>query len=635
MLILGGLFLLQTNVKSQDSIEKELIRQLDSMYRVLFTFNYVDESTYEPTFSTFHSRLDSIIELSDEKELKKSYYKGVNIKFLHLKYQDEYVLSRKLLDRTRLYALENNDSTYYGQFTYFLGTLFSRQDNKDSALVYFEGALRIAREAGDRQVEAASINAIAVMYAGLDRDDLAVQYYYKSLKVAQKVGDTTQVLNAYGNLATVYGRLSDGDSTLYYGLKAYDLATKLEEPAIRWHALNSLTIGSFLKREYNRAIDYANKLTEEVMPIEELGFLITSNLYRSKSLAAQGKSVASYRYAVKSLELAEEYGVVTGRMRALEWLVEVTVRGNDFEKALTYERQRTHLQDSLNKLDANKRIENLSARYESREKEEKIASLNSLQKETKARQQTQTLFLSALVLLLIVSVLYVYKVLKAKVAEEKMAKQKAKNELLRTQLNPHFLFNALSSIQLFLIDKGQGSHALMYLSKFAKLMRRILENSRRDMVSLDSEISTLRHYLDLQKIRFDNRFEYRINVNTADNSSDIMIPPMFAQPFIENSLEHGIANVENGLIEISFSQEGETLKFRVEDNGIGISKSTSLREVSDNHEPLATEITRDRIDLLKRQLKKNISFIVEDKVGKENEIIGTQVIFELPIQFAS
>lgn len=633
MLILGVLFLLQANVRSQDSVEKELIHQLDSMYRVLFTFNYSDESTYEPAFSIFQSRIDSIISLSAELELKRSYYKGANIKFLHLKYQDENELSRQLLDHTRLYALENNDSTYYGQFTYFLGSLFSRQEDKDSALVYFENALQIAKEAGDKQVEAASINAIAVVYAGLDRDDLAVEYYYKALKVSQGVGDTTQILNLFGNLATVYGRLEDGDSTLFYASKAFDLASKFDEPAVRWHALNSLTIGSYLKNDFRAAISYANKLSEEVTPIQELGFLITSHLYRSKSLAAQNKLKASYQYAVKSLELARDFEIVTNEMNALEWLTELTVEKRDFESALIYEKEKAHLQDSLNKLAANKRIESLSARYESQEKEEKIASLKAIQKETKARQKTQTLFLCVLILLLVVSFLYVYKVFKTRVAQEKIAKQKAKNELLRTQMNPHFLFNALSSIQLFLIDKGQGSHALSYLSKFAKLMRRILENSRRNTVSLDDEISTLRHYLDLQKIRFDNRFEYRIDVSTSDGLSEIMIPPMFAQPFIENSLEHGIADIKDGLIEVRFTQEKDILKFIVEDNGIGISRSTSLKTLK-GHEPMATEITQDRIDLLKKQLKKNVLFSVKDKVSEKDEIIGTQVIFELPIQFA-
>ncbi|OEK00932.1 hypothetical protein BFP97_05140 [Roseivirga sp. 4D4] len=622
---------------AQNAEEKALTGVLDSLYRVIFTFNYADESTYEPGFSQFDNSLDSVLSISAEKDYKSVYYKAINIRFIHLKYQDEVVKSRALLDETIDHALSNGDSLYYAQFTYFIGNLFAREDQDDSALVYFEKALDISRSIGKRQVEAASINAIAVTYAGLDRDDLAVKYYYKSLVLAEALKDSSQIATAVGNLATAYSRMEVGDSSFYYAKRAYDLALVTNEIAIKWHALNSLTIGSYLNGDYRGAIKYANQLRDEVTPIEEYGFLITSHLYRSKTLAAQNQLSEAYNYAEESLELARAYEVTRNEINALNWLVELASDRRDYKNALGYEQERGRLQDSLNQVKANQRIERLSAKYETQEKEDKIASLNLLQKESEARQRTQLLLFGALVLLLIVTFLYFYKVFKSKLEMEQLAKQKAKNDLLRSQLNPHFLFNALSSIQLFLIDKGQGSNALNYLSKFAKLMRRILENSRRDLVSLDAEVSTLRHYLDLQKIRFDNRFDYRIDIDTIDDINEIMIPPMFAQPFIENSLEHGIAEIMDGLIQVSFKQEGDLLMFKVEDNGVGLSKATALkkakRDKGSDHEPLATKITKDRIELLKKQLKRNISFIAKDKLGENHEVIGTEVIFELPIQF--
>lgn len=636
-LVIGALICISSMLRAQSVEEKALTGVLDSLYRVIFTFNYADESTYEPGFSQFDSSIDSVLSLSGEKGYKAVYYKAINIRFIHLKYQDEVVKSRALLDETIDHALNNGDSLYYAQFTYFIGNLFAREDEDDSALVYFEKALDISRSIGKRQVEAASINAIAVTYAGLDRDDLAVKYYYKSLALAENLKDSSQIATAVGNLATAYSRMEVGDSSFYYAKRAYDLALVTKEIAIKWHALNSLTIGAYLNGDYRGAIMYANQLRDEVTPIEEYGFLITSHLYRSKTLAAQNRLSEAYDYAEESLELAREYEVTRNEINALNWLVELASNRRDYKNALAYEQERSLLQDSLNQVKANQRVERLSAKYESQEKEDKIVSLNLLQRESQARQRTQSWLFGALVLLLVVSFLYFYKVFKSRLEVEQLAKQKAKNDLLRSQLNPHFLFNALSSIQLFLIDKGQGSNALNYLSKFAKLMRRILENSRRDLVSLDAEASTLRHYLDLQKIRFDNRFDYRIDIDTIDDINEIMIPPMFAQPFIENSLEHGIAEIKDGLIEVSFKQEGDLLMFKVEDNGVGLSKSTALKKAqrgkNDDHEPLATKITKDRIELLKKQLKRNISFIAKDKLGDNHEVIGTEVIFELPIQF--
>lgn len=639
-LIIGVLFFFASQLSfAQNDEERGLINVLDSLYRVIFTFNYSDESTYEPRFSQFNTTIDSVMSISSEKRYKQVYYKAVNVRFVHLKYQDEIEQSRALLDKTIDYSLEYGDSTYYGQFTYFIGTLFSRQDEDDSALVYFEKAISIARLINSRQVQAAAINAIAVTYAGLDRDDLAAKYYHKSLVLAEGLKDTSQIATAVGNLATVYSRMEQGDSALYYGKKAYQYAVDADLMAVKWHSLNSLTIGSFLNGNYSEALRYANQLRDEVTPIEEYGFLITSHLYRSKTLSALNQLDESFKYALKSLELANEFDIPRNQMSSLNWLVELASRRNDFKRALVYEKQRSLLQDSLNQVKTNQRIERLSAKYESQEKEDKIAALNLLQEESEARQRLQLWLFGSLALLLLVSFLYFYKVFKDRIEAEQLANQKSKNELLRSQLNPHFLFNALSSIQLFLIDKGQGSNALNYLSKFAKLMRRILENSRRDVVSLDAEVSTLRHYLDLQKIRFDNRFDYRIEVNTTDDTAEIMIPPMFAQPFIENSLEHGITDMENGLIAISFVQEADMLRFTVEDNGVGLSKTAALKKSSSQegqepHEPFATKITEDRIELLKKQLKRNISFIAKDKLSDNQEIIGTEVIFELPIQYS-
>lgn len=636
-LIIGLLFFAVQPSFAQEDQERELIGVLDSLYRVIFTFNYSDESTYEPRFSQFKATSDSVLKISGEKRYNVAYYKAVNVQFLHLKYQDEYEQSRELLDNTVAYAQSNGDSLYYAQFTYFIGTLFSRQDIDDSALVYFEKAMYISKEIESKQVETASLNAIAVTYAGLGRDDMALKFYHKTLTMANESGDSSQIATAIGNIATVHSRQEVADSSYYYARQAYDLAVQLEEIAIKWHALNSLTIGSYLKGNYREALRYADQLKGEVEPIEEYGFLITSHLYRSKTLAAQGRLRLALNYAEKSLELAREFEIILNEKSALNWLVELASKQGEYKKALMFEQERGMLQDSLRQVEANKRLELLSSQYESQEKEDRIASLSLLQQETKAKQRLQLFLLGTVILLLVISFLYFYRISKNRIAEEQLAKQKAKNDLLRSQLNPHFLFNALSSIQLFLIDKGQGSDALNYLSKFAKLMRRILENSRRDLVALDTEVSTLRHYLDLQKIRFDNRFDYKIDIQTEDDTSEIMIPPMFAQPFIENSLEHGISEMENGLIEVSFKQEGEILRFKVEDNGVGLSKATSLKKAKqddgDDHEPLATKITEDRIDLLKKQLKKNISFIVKDKLSDNQEIIGTEVIFELPIQF--
>ncbi len=160
---------------------------------------------------------------------------------------------------------------------------------------------------------------------------MAVEYYRQSLGVARHSKDSTQVLTSYGNLATVHRRLGDADSTMYYGQLAYNLSQVFDEPAIKWHALNSLTVGSFLHGRYTKAIEYADLLTQQVTPVEEYGFLITSDLYRSKSLYGLGRRVESLNYAKSSLDRAKEFKVKTAEIRALEWLVELAELNNRYE----------------------------------------------------------------------------------------------------------------------------------------------------------------------------------------------------------------------------------------------------------------------------------------------------------------
>lgn len=204
---------------------------------------------------------------------------------------------------------------------------------------------------------------------------------------------------------------------------------------------------------------------------------------------------------------------------------------------------------------------------------------------------------------------------------------KATLESLKLQMNPHFLFNAMSSIQSYLI-RNDASQASSYLSRFSKLMRVILETSRSEYITLEEEIEMLENYLTLQRLQYQGSFQYKISIDQELDPTEIAIPPMFAQPFIENAIEHGIADLGNeGWISISFELANDFVVLKITDNGIGLEKSQEKQtDHQENHESLATKITKERIDLYQKSLKKNIIFEI---LSSEQ---GTQVIFQLPYQ---
>jgi hypothetical protein len=203
-------------------------------------------------------------------------------------------------------------------------------------------------------------------------------------------------------------------------------------------------------------------------------------------------------------------------------------------------------------------------------------------------------------------------------------------QLLRSQMNPHFIFNSLTAIQGFFYSKDP-SGAARYLSKFSRLMRLILENSRVEYAAMDKEIKTIENYLELQKLRFDEKFDYRVVVDDAIDAEMIAIPPMLAQPFVENAIEHGIlAKQEKGFIEVRYLLQEESVLIEVEDDGVGIEYSLENKlEDQKKHQSLATKISRERLQNLYRYKKKNIQFRVLDKkkLGKKS---GTLVSFMVP-----
>lgn len=207
----------------------------------------------------------------------------------------------------------------------------------------------------------------------------------------------------------------------------------------------------------------------------------------------------------------------------------------------------------------------------------------------------------------------------------------SKLKALRAQMDPHFIFNSLTALQSLVI-KNENDLAEIYISKFAKLTRLILDNSRTEYISLSDEKDTLKNYLELQKLRRINIFDYDIEVDRGIDCENTFIPPMLAQPFIENALEHGVFNIaEKGLIKISFKIEDKMMVLRVEDNGIGFQRSMELKEkFRKTHKSVATSIIKERLELLKKKKEDNIGLDIADIRDENNAIIGTVIKIIIP-----
>jgi hypothetical protein len=203
---------------------------------------------------------------------------------------------------------------------------------------------------------------------------------------------------------------------------------------------------------------------------------------------------------------------------------------------------------------------------------------------------------------------------------------------LRAQMNPHFVFNAINSIQHFILrDDTESAHKS--LTKFSKLIRNVLDNSKQETITLEREIETIRLYLELESLRFSNGFEYSIVIDPGIDKQTTLIAPMLIQPFAENAIWHGLLQKKSGIgkLDISIMRKDDLLRICIDDNGIGRKAAEELRRGSPRkHKPVGVNNTMERIELIRLQYHKKISAEIIDKLNDDGTSAGTTVIILIP-----
>jgi LytS/YehU family sensor histidine kinase len=206
---------------------------------------------------------------------------------------------------------------------------------------------------------------------------------------------------------------------------------------------------------------------------------------------------------------------------------------------------------------------------------------------------------------------------------------------LLAQMNPHFLFNSLNSIDSYII-RNESKKASEYLNNFARLMRLILQNSRSNYISLKDELEALDLYMQMESLRFANRFSYELKVDPDIDTSSTLIPPMLIQPYVENAIWHGLMHKkegEEGKVEITISRKDESLYCIIHDNGIGREKASALKaQKSGNRKrSMGMQITKDRIEMINKLYNTNTSMHVIDLHDEQGNATGTRVELIIPV----
>lgn len=283
------------------------------------------------------------------------------------------------------------------------------------------------------------------------------------------------------------------------------------------------------------------------------------------------------------------------------------------------------------------RIEEMAAANLREERERLIlnqqASIERAQKEREIieLQRDRQLVTSVLFIFAIIFgvIIYMLRMQQVKIKQDQREAELSQT-LLRTQMNPHFVFNAMSVIQSYIYENDPEKSS-QFLVNFSRLMRLILENSPKEFIPIELEREILDKYLTAQKMRFENRFDYELTISDDLLFNKAMVSPMITQPFIENAIEHGqLHSVKDGKILVNISTENNELIIEIQDNGVGRKKSAATKKMN-THKSMAIDITRERIAILNKKYKFNGSLTISD-LNPKNQT-GTIVTLVLPLKY--
>jgi tetratricopeptide (TPR) repeat protein len=538
-------------------------------------------------------------------------------------------------------AIDDKNDVASAESLLRLGETFEKKGDYKKSETYYQQALNIYEKEKDKKNIAKISRTLAVIKEKLNQDQASSVLYEQAAdnsedKVLEKINindarrinaptaskkealaleninsfknenQKEEIAAGYSNLGTIQANRGNYVAATQNFQRAYDEIKTLEpQKAIEINQKivtiqkNNQMLGEAIKTQ-NKFLTEDFVKTNSKSKVEALQTLAT--LY-----TANKDPYETLKTLEKAYQISLEKGHTLEARQVILKIDSLHKANNQAEKSLPFYRKfLKDLQKVLQK-DESLMDERIIA-----ETEEKIAQLlkeRQLQNDLMTKQKQFNIGLIVFIALLILGVfaiLYAYKKLQTK--NKKIALQS-----LRREMNPHFIFNSLNSVNHFIAQNNE-LEANQYLSKFSKLMRGIMENSTNDFIPLATEIELIKNYLGLEKSRFQDKFDYDIKISQTLNIDVWQVPSMLIQPFIENAIWHGLRYKDDkGMVEVKFENSQNLLTIKIKDNGIGIAKSKAIKTKHQNkHKGRGMDNTLERIKLLNELYNQLIKHEIHD-----------------------
>jgi sensor histidine kinase YesM len=511
-----------------------------------------------------------------------------------------------------------------------IGQIFELKGNYIKANEFFKNGLQIFEELKLHDRVANMLNTIGNLNIKLENLDIAESYYKRALDLytlirKQEVNNRLIQLGyavTFSNLGGVSSRKKDFPNALLYFEKAKDQFTELADTFYLAFVLHNLGIAYSEVDNFPKAEKYFNESEQLNKTIKNIQLYIMSLTAKGDFMIRKKNPSQALIYYQESQKIAEENKMINILMNNHNGMSEAYGMLSDYKNSLFHFVKYANLKDSLLTESKYREIMELQTMYETEKKEKLIVE--------KDRQLRQQIFIFSAVSFAVFSILiilfFVYR------TREMRRRYKLENDLnlstqkaLISQMNPHFIFNALNSVNLFILKNDKLSSNL-FLTNFTDLIRKVLDNSQFQYISLYDEFETLKAYMELEKARFANKFDYEIVLNNV-SLMDYFIPTMILQPFVENAIWHGFSTMDvEGRIGIEVLKQTSTMMIIIEDNGIGREKAKEIRMKNGKEKKsYGTKLVEDRLKLFNRLNKTDLRFEYQDIYDETGVCKGTKV----------
>ena len=508
----------------------------------------------------------------------------------------------------------------------------------------YERALQYATKAVSYKDKSAFI-ALGQLYADVGDLETALDYYARA---------SDSNLDKYLKVGEAYFQKNSCDSALYfYQLYLHTVGDGDKKTFSKPYVLlGELYLAT---KKYDTALVYLQDALAGFKEVNDMNWVMRTLLESGKAFKEINQPQKAIEYTRELLLDATQTGARQYERDAHLLLYQLFGQLNKSDSAYAHLKMYTLLNNAIGIDISARKLALLKIINERGQAQLKIDLLNrekQLQQEEikRASQQKTFLLIGVIVIALLFVVLIRNILLKKKNAEH--LRQIAENELniqelqskkmlgelemqvLRTQMNPHFIFNSLNSIDRFILQNNRAD-ATAYLTKFSRLVRMILQNSQSALITIEQELESLKLYLELESLRFDGRFNYKIKTDQSIDLSMLKVPPLIIQPFVENAVWHGLMPKETtGNVEIYLSQTDDFLLVKITDDGVGRIKALSPQNNETNgHRSMGLNITSQRIKMLHSTGILHNPVNIVDLIDANGLPAGTQVNITLPIVY--